>query len=77
MIIVSDTSPINYLVLIDEIEVLQKLAGQVIIPQAVYVDALLLDDRDGTKEARKQNIPTLSTFGILEEAAKKPPTSRA
>ena len=36
MIIVSDTSPINYLVLIGEIEVLQKLAGQVIIPQAVY-----------------------------------------
>jgi hypothetical protein len=71
MIIVSDTSPINYLVLIGEIEVLQKLAVQVIIPQAVYVDALLLDDRDGTKEVRKQNIPTLSTFGILEEAANK------
>jgi len=27
MIIVSDTSPINYLVLIGEIEILQKLAG--------------------------------------------------
>jgi predicted nucleic acid-binding protein len=107
MIIVSDTSPINYLVLIGEIEVLRKLAGQVIIPQAVYhelqdphtpqqvkdwidsspawievrqanlslytpkknlvagereaialalelhADALLLDDRDGTKEARR------------------------
>jgi predicted nucleic acid-binding protein len=36
MIIVSDTSPINYLVLIGEIEILQKLAGQVIIPRAVY-----------------------------------------
>jgi predicted nucleic acid-binding protein len=36
MIIVSDTSPINYLVLIGEIEILRKLAGQVIIPQAVY-----------------------------------------
>ncbi|MCI0659547.1 MAG: DUF3368 domain-containing protein [Acidobacteria bacterium] len=125
MIIVSDTSPINYLILIGEIEVLQKLAGQVIVPQAVYhelqdahtpkqvkdwidsgptwvevrqanlsfytpkknlgpgereaialalelhADAVLLDDRDGTKEARRQNIPTLSTFGILEEAAKK------
>jgi predicted nucleic acid-binding protein len=125
MIIVSDTSPINYLVLIGEIEILQELAGHVIIPQAVYyelqdphtpqqvkdwidsapawievrqadlsfymskknlgagereaialalelrADALLLDDRDGTKEARKQNIPTLSTFGILEEAARK------
>jgi predicted nucleic acid-binding protein len=36
MIIVSDTSPINYLVLIGEIEILRKLAGQVIIPQSVY-----------------------------------------
>ena len=125
MIIVSDTSPINYLVLIGEIDALKELSGQVIIPQAVFIelqdphtpaevkawidsqpawleirqadlslytpkknlgagereaialalelhaDALLLDDRDGTKEARRHNIPTLSTFGILEEAAKK------
>lgn len=125
MIIVSDTSPIHYLVLIGEIEVLRTLAGRVIIPQAVYrelqdahtpqqvkdwlnsgpewiearqanlsfytpkknlgagereaialalelhADAVLLDDRDGMKEARRQNIPTLSTFGILEEAAQK------
>ncbi|MGI9035373.1 MAG: DUF3368 domain-containing protein [Pyrinomonadaceae bacterium] len=35
MIIVSDTSPINYLILIREIELLPKLFGQVIIPQAV------------------------------------------
>lgn len=35
MIIVSDTSPINYLVLIREIELLPKLFGKVIIPQAV------------------------------------------
>jgi predicted nucleic acid-binding protein len=35
MIIVSDTSPINYLVLIGEIELLPKLFGQVIIPPAV------------------------------------------
>lgn len=35
MIIVSDTSPINYLVLIGEIELLPQLFGKVIIPQAV------------------------------------------
>ncbi len=35
MIIVSDTSPINYLVLIQEIELLPKLFGEVVIPQAV------------------------------------------
>lgn len=35
MIVISDTSPINYLVLIDEIELLPKLFGTIIIPQAV------------------------------------------
>ena len=36
MIIISDTTPINYLVLIGEIDVLEKLFGRVIIPQAVF-----------------------------------------
>jgi predicted nucleic acid-binding protein len=35
MIIVSDTSPINYLVLIREIDLLPKLFGKVVVPQAV------------------------------------------
>lgn len=35
MIVVSDTSPINYLILIDQIEVLSKLYGRVIVPPAV------------------------------------------
>lgn len=36
MIVISDTSPINYLVLIGEIELLAKLYQNIIIPQAVY-----------------------------------------
>lgn len=35
MIIVSDTSPLNYLVLIGEVELLTQLFGQVIVPSAV------------------------------------------
>lgn len=38
MIIVADTSPLNYLVLIREIELLPGLFGQVIIPQAVWAE---------------------------------------
>ena len=37
MIIVSDTSPINYLVLIDEIELLHTLYDQILLPPAVHV----------------------------------------
>lgn len=35
MIVISDTSPINYLVLIDEIDLLPKLFGEVVVPSAV------------------------------------------
>lgn len=36
MIIVSDTTPINYLILIDQIHLLRDLYGQVVLPQAVF-----------------------------------------
>jgi predicted nucleic acid-binding protein len=32
MIVVSDTSPIHYLLLIDQVELLQKLYGRIAIP---------------------------------------------
>lgn len=36
MIVVADTTPVNYLILIGEIDVLAKLYGRVVIPQAVH-----------------------------------------
>jgi predicted nucleic acid-binding protein len=36
MIVVSDTSPLNYLILIGQDGVLEKLYGRVLIPQAVW-----------------------------------------
>lgn len=36
MIVIADTSPVNYLVLIDEIGILPVLYGRIIIPAAVY-----------------------------------------
>jgi predicted nucleic acid-binding protein len=124
MIIVSDTSPINYLVLIGHIEILERLFGRVIVPQAVVTElqrektpqivrewitsapswleikradislfastkklgdgereaialaielqaaAILIDDRDGIKEARRQNLTVVSTLSLLEQAAR-------
>ena len=35
MIVVADTSPLNYLLLIDEIDLLPAMFGQVLIPQTV------------------------------------------
>src|SRR6185437_15542920 len=36
MIVVADTSPINYLVLIGEIQLLPALFGQVLVPKAAF-----------------------------------------
>ena len=38
MIVVADTSPLNYLVLIGQIDVLKHLYGQVLIPPAVLAE---------------------------------------
>jgi predicted nucleic acid-binding protein len=40
MIVVADTSPINYLILIGEIEILTKMYGTVVIPRAVREELL-------------------------------------
>jgi predicted nucleic acid-binding protein len=40
MIVVADTSPINYLILIDEINILTKMYGRVVIPHAVREELL-------------------------------------
>jgi predicted nucleic acid-binding protein len=40
MIVVADTSPLNYLILIEEADVLRKLYGRILIPPAVQVELL-------------------------------------
>jgi predicted nucleic acid-binding protein len=123
MIIISDTSPLNYLVLIGQVERLPDLYGQVIIPQGVLdelqaeqtpegvhawlmsapawlkvqpltgaansqldylgpgereaitlaeqlqADALLIDDRDGRREAVQRGLRVIGTLAVLVDAA--------
>lgn len=125
MIVISDRSPINYLVLIGEIDILLALYERVLIPQAVFdemqrartpaevrtwvgappewfevrqadralftprkklgvgeteaialslelnADAVLMDDKDAVKEAKRNNITVTSTLTILELAAEE------
>ncbi|MGC1647913.1 MAG: hypothetical protein WA741_18990, partial [Candidatus Sulfotelmatobacter sp.] len=40
MIVVADTSPINYLILIEEIDILRQMYGTVVIPPAVRRELL-------------------------------------
>lgn len=123
MIVVADTSPVRYLVLIQHVDVLPRLYGRVIVPSAVVAelthertpalvrtwiaskpiwldvqapkaaatandislgagelaaielaeelsaDALLIDDRDGRREAERRGLPVLGTLRVLADAA--------
>lgn len=123
MIVISDTTPINYLVLLQQAEALHELYGRVIVPQAVFdelqhertpavvkewiaqrpswvevrqvsapsdtalekldegereaiilaeqlrADALIMDERDGAREAERRNLRVTGTLGVLDEAA--------
>ena len=123
MIVVADTSPLRYLILIEEIRVLPALYGRLIVPPGVVAelnqertpsvvrewlsarpewlqiqapqqelsslrdvlgagereaialaselsaDALLMDDRDGRREAEKRNLAVLGTLRVLADAA--------
>ena len=40
MIVIADTSPLNYLVLIGEADILQRLYRRVVIPEAVLRELL-------------------------------------
>jgi predicted nucleic acid-binding protein len=40
MVVIADTSPLNYLVLIEQPEVLPRLYGEVVVPQAVLEELL-------------------------------------
>ncbi len=125
MIIVSDTTSVNYLILIDHIDILRELFGRIMIPQAVWeefhnqgtpeivrlwvdsspswlevrqasetfiasvgqlgagereavalakelnADAILMDDRKATKEARKHGLTTIGTLAILAKASER------
>jgi len=122
MIVVSDTTPLHYLILIEAIPALPAIFGGVYVPSAVIgellherapeavrtwatsppewltvqeplhtvpsklgvgeaaaislalelmADRILIDDRDGSREATRNGLNVVGTLGILEEAGKR------
>ena len=56
MIVVSDTSPINYLLAIGQIEILPKLFGTIVIPSSVLSE-LKAEDAPATNLRWLRNLP--------------------
>jgi hypothetical protein len=61
MVVVADTSPVNYLVLIGEIGILAQLYQRVVIPREVFVELM---DEDAPLEVRngQSRVPAGSRF---------------
>lgn len=56
MIVIADTTPINYLILIEEIGILEKLYGRVLIPSAVF-EELKAEDAPNEIKIWLENAP--------------------
>jgi len=50
MIVIADTTPINYLVLIKQVNVLREMYGRVLVPQAVFAELQSTDTPDAVRE---------------------------
>jgi predicted nucleic acid-binding protein len=71
MIVVTDTSPINYLVLIGEVDVLERIYGRVILPAAVLeeLSSPSTPDKVGVWLANRPAWLEVSSFSPGEDSS--------
>lgn len=72
MIAVSDTSPLNYLLLINHIALLAQLYKQVVIPNAVYIEML----NPGAPELVSEWVSALPSWAEVRSASSLETTLR-
>ena len=71
MIVIADTTPLNYLVLIDYVGILPQLYGRVLIPQAVWQE-FQRHRRQNPCEFGLGDVRRGSKFGRFREAPRQP-----
>jgi len=81
MIVIADTSPLNYLVLIGEAEILKRLYGRVVVPEAVWRElqhpqtpahvAEWIARRPAWLEIQQTNIPPDAGLRLLGEGERE------
>jgi len=72
MLVVADTSPLNYLIWIDSVETLQQLYRSVLIPYEVR-DELLADDAPAVVRSWASNLPDWIEVCAADPALRKDP----
>jgi len=71
MIVVADTGPLNYLVLIDVVNILEPLYKRVLIPSAVADELRADDDSKGQAEAERRHLKVTGTLGVIAAAHRR------
>jgi predicted nucleic acid-binding protein len=72
MIVVADSSPLRYLIVFGQQDLLPTLFGETWIPTAVlrelHADLVLMDDAAGRREALSLRLRITGTVGVLRLA---------
>lgn len=68
--VVSNSGPLIALSSIQQLDILKLLFGSIIIPEAVYADYVILDERLARCRAHLLGLTVIGTFGILLMAQK-------
>ncbi len=76
MIVVSDTTPIHYLILIDEIEIVSKLLGEVIIPDTVFRELNHAETPEKIKKYLEPRSCFLKNYRQMASLLMSPPGER-
>lgn len=74
MIVIADTTPINYLVLIEQVDVLHEMYGRVLIPQSVLTELQSSDTPDVVRKWIAESpewLEVRQVIPILDAALKK------
>jgi predicted nucleic acid-binding protein len=71
-LVIADTGPINYLILIGHIELLPLgEAAAIALATFLHADLLLMDERRGVSVAERHGLRVTGTLGVLDLAAER------
>jgi predicted nucleic acid-binding protein len=70
-LVISDTSPLRYLVLIGQADLLPALYDAILLALHLKADLVLMDEREGVEEARRLGLTVTGTLGVLDRAAER------
>jgi predicted nucleic acid-binding protein len=72
MVVIADTSPLNYLISVDSIWILQQLYGNVIVPAEVR-DELVAQDAPPAVRTWANNLPEWVDLNTCDPALREDP----